>query len=151
MIKKYLVIAVLFFASTVIFGEENGEIQLNPTEDVNSLTGYYIPVDIEDCFMELNKMLPEETIDKMSEGKESEMINYHHGLGTWIRNNWGLWSDSRLADYFNSLGILHPDDMSSIILDSFWKRLNGKPLELEKQVQFYIDYWENQMEQTDEE
>lgn len=143
MIKIFSVLILLIFSSASFFGEENG-VRLNPTEDENSMTGYYIPVDIEDCFTELNKMLPGELIDKMSEGTESEMINYHHGLGTWIRNNWGLWSDSKLSQYFNSLEIFHPDDMSSIILNSYWKRLNGKPLEIDEQVKYYKEFWKNQ-------
>ncbi|MES2460743.1 MAG: DUF6794 domain-containing protein, partial [Armatimonadota bacterium] len=39
-------------------------------------------------------------------------------------------------------GIHHPDDMSGILLTSFWRSLNGKPLLLEAQIQEYQAYWE---------
>ena len=57
--------------------------------------------------------------------KRDEMIRYHHGLGTWIRNNWGLWGGSRLQKYFTDKGMAHPDDMSSVILFYYWDWLKG--------------------------
>lgn len=70
------------------------------------------------------------------------MVRYHHGLGMWMRNEWGLWGGSRLAAYFNGIGIYHPDDMSAIILDSYWRKLHGKPIDLESQVKRYQEYWQ---------
>ncbi|WP_107037550.1 DUF6794 domain-containing protein [Brumimicrobium mesophilum] len=44
-------------------------------------------------------------------------IEFHHGLGTWIRNNWGLWSGGNLAEeLMTTFEIEHPDDMSMRIL-----------------------------------
>jgi hypothetical protein len=62
----------------------------------------------------------------------------------WMRNNWGLWGGSRLAKWFNNQGVKHPDDMSGVILDSFWRHLNDKPIKLEEQVKHYQDYWKKQ-------
>jgi hypothetical protein len=101
----------------------------------------YIPKDLDDCFAELKKTLSKEVIEKMKSGTEKQMIRYHHGLGTWLRNNWGLRKGSRLSKWFNEKGIRNPDDMSGIILNSFWRDLNNKPIELEKQVKHYQDYW----------
>ena len=74
---------------------------------------------------------------------EDKLSRYHHGLGRYLRNTLGLWNEkSDIKKYFNDeLGILHPDDMSGIILVSFHRHINDKPLELEKQAQFYKDYW----------
>jgi len=58
--------------------------------------------------------------------KRDDMIRYHHGLGTWIRNNWGLWGGSRLQKYFSDKGITHPDEMSSVVLFHYHDWLNGK-------------------------
>jgi len=66
---------------------------------------------------------------------------YHMSMGLWMRNNWGLWKGSRLAKWFNAQGIIHPDDMSGIILTSFWRHLNNKPIGLDEQVKFYQDWW----------
>jgi len=104
----------------------------------------YIPKDLDDCFAQLKKLLKPEDIEKMRVGTEDDMTQYHMGLGMWMRNNWGLWGGSRLAAWFNAQGINHPDDMSGIILDSFWRYLNGKPIKLDEQVKYYQGYWKKQ-------
>lgn len=102
----------------------------------------YIPTDLEDCFAELQRLLPKDLLQTMRDAKEADMVRYHHGLGTRLRNDWGLWRGSRLSAYFNKLGIHHPDDMSGIILTSFWRHLHRVPLETESQVAGYQQYWE---------
>ncbi len=104
----------------------------------------YIPRDLDDCFIQLKKLLSPEDIEKIKNGTEDDLHKYHFGLGMQMRNGWGLWAGSRLAKWFNARGIEHPDDMSSIILVSFWRHLNQKPIELEQQVKFYQDYWNKQ-------
>jgi len=101
----------------------------------------YVPKDLDECFAELKKLLPKAQIEEMKKGSEEDMIQYHHGLGTWLRNNWGLWKGSQLSKWFNETGIRHPDDMSGIILDSFWRHLKGRPIRLDEQVEHYQDYW----------
>ena len=104
----------------------------------------YIPRDLDDCFARLEEILQPEDVEMMKSGTEDDMIQYHFGLGMWMRNNWGLWGDSRLARWFNAQGIQHPDDMSGIILDSFWRHLNEKPIHLKEQIEHYQDYWKEQ-------
>jgi len=101
----------------------------------------YVPKNLDDCFVQLEKILKSGDIEKMRSGTEEDMVKYHHGFGTWMRNDWGLWGGSRLAKWFNTQGIRHPDDMSGIILDSFWRHLNNKPIKLDEQVKYYQDYW----------
>lgn len=110
----------------------------------------YIPQDLDDSFAELKKILPKEVVEKMKTGPEKDMVSYHHGLGTSLRNNWGLWQGSRLSKWFNDKGIKHPDDMSGIILDSFWRHLNEKPLKLDEQIKGYQDYWKKIEEERKE-
>jgi hypothetical protein len=100
-----------------------------------------VPANIEECFIELKRQLSKQDLEKMRLGSE-DMIEYHFGLGTGLRNSWGLWSGAPLAKYFNTLGVFHPDDMSGIILKSFWRHLNSKPLEIEKQAAWYKRYWD---------
>ena len=94
---------------------------------LESINGVYIPANLGECFVELDKQLPE--IDKKEMAAlahRDNMIVYHHGLGTWLRNNWGLWGGSRLRKYFTDRGITHPDDMSGVILDYYHDWLTGK-------------------------
>lgn len=69
---------------------------------------------------------------------------YHMWAGHQIINSWGLWPGSVLAEYFNRLGIVHPDDMSAIILTSFHRKLNGEDIRLKEQVKRYKAYWKQQ-------
>ncbi|HJU91298.1 MAG TPA: DUF6794 domain-containing protein [Pyrinomonadaceae bacterium] len=94
---------------------------------LESIDGVYIPANLGECFVELDKRLSE--IDKKemtAKPHRDDMIIYHHGLGTWIRNNWGLWGGSRLQKYFTDRAITHPDDMSGVILDYYHDWLTGK-------------------------
>jgi len=92
-----------------------------------SIKGVYIPKDLGECFIELDKVLKE--VDKkelQSLPDRGEMMRYHIGLGTWMRNNWGLWGGSRLQKYFTDKGITHPEEMSSVVLYHYHDWLNGK-------------------------
>lgn len=101
--------------------------ELKERMSAESVNGVYIPKDLGECFVELDKLLSE--IDKkemQALPKRDDMIQYHMGLGMWIRNNWGLWGGSRLQKYFTDRGVKHPDNMSGIILDYYHDWLNGK-------------------------
>ena len=102
----------------------------------------YVPIDLDDSLTHLRCILDDDVVAEMYAGSEDDMVRYHHGLGTGLRNSWGLWGGSRLRDYFHSVGLEHPDDMSGVILDSFWRRLHGKPIRLKSQVRYYQRYWE---------
>ena len=100
---------------------------------------HYIPKDLDDCFVELYKILNKEEFDKI---KNDDTVRYHHGLGRKLRNMWGLWSGSCLSAWFKSKGISHPDDMSGIILKSFGRHLNSSPIKLDEQIEYYKEYWQ---------
>lgn len=138
-----LVIAVALVIAAVPFGRaQTDDIKLNPTLSKASPTGVAIPKDLDAAIAELDKMLPQGTKDKMRAGSEDNMAEYHLSLGMWMRNNWGLWKGLTLAKWFSQHDIHHPDDMSGIILTSYWRHLNGKPIHLEEQVREYKAYWE---------
>ena len=100
--------------------------EFNRRLTLETIDGVYIPANLLECFVELDKQLSE--IDKkemLALPKRDDMIRYHHSLGMWIRNNWGLWGGSRLQKYFTDRGIAHPDNMSGIILDHYHDWLHG--------------------------
>jgi len=108
----------------------------------DSIQGFYIPKNIEECFTELDKILKPKDIKALKNlNEEKEISNYHHGLGTYLRNNWYLWGGSRLSKYFNNLGVFHPDDISSIILRSYYRYLNQQEIKLDEQIKYCKDYW----------
>jgi hypothetical protein len=93
----------------------------------DSLNSIYIPKDLQDCFIQLDKILSEKDKAEIKNLKSrDETINYHHGLGMWLRNNWGLWGGSRLQKYFLTRKVTDPDSMSSLILEYYYDWLNNK-------------------------
>ena len=107
---------------------EKSETENNPIENQSeTINGIYIPKNIEECFLELNKFLKKDDIKIMKEFKSKVLysFNYHMGLGNYIRNNWGLWADSRLYNYLRERFCFDADDMSGRILGFYWEWLNG--------------------------
>lgn len=91
----------------------------------------------------LNKSLPAKTRKEIKETPEDKFLAVsHHGLGRMIRNEWGLWGDSDLKNWFEKQGLFHADDMSGTILTSYHRSLHEKPIKLEEQIKHYQDYWE---------
>lgn len=100
------------------------------TGDSAAVDAAYVPRDLNDAVATLRRLLPAETLAALAADTEADVVRYHHGLGTRLRNCWGLWAGSRLTKYFNRLGIAHPDDMSAIILRSLYRQLHDQPIDL---------------------
>lgn len=111
----------------------------------------YQPKDLEDAIEFLDYKWNDIDKQKFKEtDEESATVMLHFGTGMYLRNNWGLWdSNSQLCKYFKSIGIFHPDDMSSIILTSFHRHLNNKDIDLQGQIKYYKDYWNKGKEAYD--
>ena len=104
--------------------------------------GIYIPKDINDCIAQIDKLWNDSTKLEVKKMSEDEFIGTSHfGIGLWIRNNWNLWRNFRLTVYFNNLEIYHPDDMSSIILKSYYRYLNNQDIKINEQIDYYKNYW----------
>jgi len=81
---------------------------------------------------------------------EKGLVSYHHSLGRYIRNSRNMWGSEEdtmgkwlLKEWFESKGITHPDDMSSIIILSAHRHLNNKDIKLEAQIEHYKKYWKD--------
>ena len=67
-------------------------------------------------------------IEKMSEADkatvvktpEEDLIQFHQGLGTAIRNDYNLWRNQALVKV---TGKEHPDDASMVIIKAVWQAL----------------------------
>lgn len=73
--------------------------------------------------------------------EKDAVTELHTTVGRWIRNNWIKDGNDSFVKQFNEIGVYHPDDISSIVLTSLHRKLNHKDLDIEKQAQYYIDYW----------
>ncbi len=53
--------------------------------------------------------------------KEDDLIQYHMGLGRYLRNLY-FWKETPLKNYLvKEKGISHPDEMSQFIIVDYWK------------------------------
>ena len=107
--------------------DDSQKYNVTATKDANSPTGVYIPRDLSECFAELDKMLSPALKEEFKKRHPREVALEHHqsGLGLWIRNNWGLWAESRLHNNLRGLGLFHPDDMSSFLIESHCRYLKS--------------------------
>ena len=84
-----------------------------------------------------------EYLKAVREASDPMDIMPHHGYGQYLRNNWGLWRQSPLAQWFIKRGVNHPDDMFAIINDFFYARVRGESEpNLENRVAAYVKYWD---------
>ena len=81
------------------------------------------PKTIEEAYAELDKIFEQEPRAKAefaAVAKKEDMVQFHHTLGQWMRNNWGLWRNSKLAQLLETKKIMHPDNMSGALLEGYW-------------------------------
>jgi len=123
-LKGYITILGLFL--TIILNAQNN----------------YIPRNLYEAISQLDILFTDSIKNQIIDLTEEEFLaNSHLSSGMWLRNNWGLWKGKELAKYFNSLRIYHPDDMSGIILTSYYRHLKKQDLKIEEQIKYYQEYW----------
>ena len=70
----------------------------------------------------------EDIIANISEAGKANVVNksaddlilFHHGCGTYIRNRYNLWGNQALV---KATGKEHPDDASMVIIKAVWQSL----------------------------
>jgi hypothetical protein len=93
----------------------------------------YIPKNLEDALLQLEKLMTPESKVIMKDIPEDQVCRQLHGrLGQWIINNWGFYGGSRLSHYLRSAGITYPDDMADFLILAYHKRLNDKPVQVKE-------------------
>lgn len=100
------------------------------------LYGVYIPKDLSDAIVQLNKLADRESLQKFRMAAEEEAVRkLHFSLGRWIIHNWGFYGGSRLSHALKGMGLHHPDDMARLLIRSLHRSLNSEPIEVKAQVE----------------
>ena len=75
----------------------------------------------------LKQVLDKNALGKLAQTPKNELPLYHFGLGTYIRNAFGLWGRNKdlLKDLTHGKPA-HPDDLSGIIIEALWEDLQEK-------------------------
>jgi hypothetical protein len=138
---RYLLSIIIFCIGTV-----------NAQTNCGTYPKDYVPKDLDDALTYLSCTWSKADKDSFKiEPERQAVASLHFGTGLRIRNGWDLWKGKNdLVDFFNSIGIFHPDDMSSIILTSFHRYLNGKEIDLAEQVKYYQNYWDKVQAKKDQ-
>lgn len=112
----------------------------------------YLPESLNDAldYMEYKWTDAEKETFK-SKDERAAVSNLHFSYGMFIRNVWLRHGNPKLEKSFAEIGIYALDDISSIILTSFHRKLNKKEIKLEEQIKPYKEYWEKIRKQTEEE
>ena len=95
-----------------------------------------IPTTLQEALQELESQLEDQEKDKIRNLGEDEFVTLSHMfMGQKLRNMWLYPKDSPLYEFFNAEGLFHEDDMSDIILRSFYRHLRGEDIRYEKQLE----------------
>lgn len=81
----------------------------------------HLPQTIEQAVGVLLDQLPAGEKYKIAAMSRDDLTNLHFGLGTSIRNDFGLWGDNTAL--LENTGKNHPDDASMVIIEALWHRL----------------------------
>ena len=89
-------------------------------------TAQTFPATFADALDTLDTVIPAATKQYLRALDEAGLAREHWGLGLAIRNVLGLWRDEApLTRWFTERGFAHGDDVASVILRAYWRRLHG--------------------------
>lgn len=104
------------------------------------LYGVYIPKDVPDALVQLNKLTPREAKTSFKSVPEEVAANkLHFSLGRWIIHNWGFYEGSRLSHHLKKIGVNHPDDQAKVLITAYHRYLNKSPLDIKKLAEYYTE------------
>ncbi|HMQ48869.1 MAG TPA: hypothetical protein PKA00_13980 [Saprospiraceae bacterium] len=107
------------------------------TRNINQefLYGVYIPKDLTDAFVQLNKLIDKESKAKFKNMPEDDAVNkLHFSFGRWMIINWAFYEGSRITVALNEMGVYHPDDMAQFLIRSYHRSLNERPIDVKGQL-----------------
>jgi hypothetical protein len=107
----------------------------------DSIRGIYIPNNVEEAVEKLLEILPDDRLNEFKEIDESEIVGIEHlNLGSFIRNYWNLWGNSRLNNYFHeNYSVYHPESISSCLILFLHRKLNNKDLGIDSTMKYYME------------
>jgi hypothetical protein len=139
---KNLLIITFFLINGFLFSQEKPKVY--PEK--------YLPENLDDALNYMDFSWKKADKKKFKSEKEQTAVsNLHFGYGMYIRNAWLRHGNPKLEKSFAEIGIYALDDISSIILTSFHRKLNKKEIKLEEQIKRFKEYWGKIKKETDEE
>jgi hypothetical protein len=95
----------------------------------STLAGQYIPKDLPDAIIELNKLTDEISRQKFKTLTENDAEHkLYFSLGRWVATNWNFYEGSRLSHYLKEVGITFPEDQAIAVIIAWHRTLNKKDI-----------------------
>jgi hypothetical protein len=82
-----------------------------------------LPTTIEGVVRDIISRLTAEERARIKTTSKQDLILFHHGWGTNIRNRYGLWQSNSKLVHAACGKPCHPDDASMIIIEAVWQAL----------------------------
>ena len=115
------------------------------------LAGVYIPKDHFDAMDQLDNLIDEPSRAKFKQVSEEEAVRkLYFSLGRWIWVNWSLLDGSRLSEYFREYGLHHGEDIATLIIRSYHRKINGKDIAFRQQIDTLKEKYEAEKERLHE-
>jgi len=105
------------------------------------------PKNLEECFTEFDRGLSKEGRERFKNAPEDRVSDYGGGsilLDSLMDKVYGYWGLIDLEIFFERYGITDPRDVFGIVLDSYWRHLNSKPIEFEEQARKHKAWWDSE-------
>ena len=100
---------------------------------IDTIEGKYIPYNIEDCFITLDRLLTDEEVALLRTlPNRDAVVRYLPTLCEWLMQEWYLTEPNRLQIYMTKRGIDKPFAMSSMILIFYYDWLHDRHQEWQK-------------------
>jgi hypothetical protein len=82
----------------------------------------------------LDRLLEPDQRRQIKQTAPRELYRFSRTLGSWIRNQMGLWSNGPIMKPFADAGLFQPEDVSLIITRTYWRSLNGQSYSIEHEI-----------------
>jgi hypothetical protein len=83
------------------------------------------PTTVEATVTDIIADLSEKDKQTLRNTKRDDLIMFHHGWGTGIRNHYGLWRGNHKLIESACGKPCHPDDASMVIIEKVWETLQN--------------------------
>ncbi len=142
MVYRIFLLNVLMFLAISVFAQQKPP---NSPEEFEKryewrikqdfLDGTYIPKDLTEVFIELNRLIDKPSQVKFKAASEEEVARkLYFSLGRWMIVNWGFYEGSRLSVFLKKLDIHHPEDMARFLIVTYHRNLNKNKLDVKALV-----------------
>jgi hypothetical protein len=81
------------------------------------------PTTVNEVVVDILQRMPEKDRERVRTTKKEDLIKFHHGWGTAIRNYYGLWRGNTKLIAAACGKPCHPDDASTVIIEAVWAAL----------------------------